>query len=95
MESLAPSPDDRPRPGSTIDPRQAGIIERLALFGPGPPRFFRDACSVMNGEIVLETATHAVAHDLREVDSSIRKVLEPMVDKKRRAEIEAMRKGKH
>jgi hypothetical protein len=92
---LAPSPDDRPRPGSTIDPRQAGIIERLALFGPGPPRFFRDACSVMNGEIVLETATHAVAHDLREVDSSIRKVLEPMVDKKRRAEIEAMRKGKH
>jgi hypothetical protein len=49
----------------------------------------------MNGEIVLGTATHAVAHDLREVDSSIRKVLEPMVDKKRRAEIEAMRKGKH
>ena len=49
----------------------------------------------MNGEIVLDTATHAVAHDLREVDSSIRKVLEPMVARKRRAEIEAMRKGKH
>lgn len=95
MEPLAASPDNRPRPGSTIDRRQAGIIERLALFGPGPPRFFRDACRVMNGEIVLDTATHAVAHDLREVDSSIRKVLEPMVDKKRRAEIEAMRKGKH
>jgi len=95
VEPLAPNPDDRPRPGSTIDPRQAGITERLALFGPGPPRFFRDACRVMNGEIVLDTATHAVAHDLREVDSSIRKVLEPMVARKRRAEIEAMRKGKH
>lgn len=49
----------------------------------------------MNGEVVLDAATHTVAHYLREVDSAIRTVLEPMVERKRRVEIEAMKKGKH
>jgi hypothetical protein len=49
----------------------------------------------MNGEVVLDAATHSVAHYLREIDSAIRTVLEPMIDRKRRIEIEAMKKGKH
>lgn len=47
----------------------------------------------MNGEVVLDAATHAVGHALREVDSSIRKVLEPMVEKRRRKEINATKEG--
>jgi integrase len=48
----------------------------------------------MSGEVVLGAATHTVAHHLREIDSAIRKVLEPMVERRRRVEIEAMRKGR-
>ncbi len=47
----------------------------------------------MNGEVVLDAATHMVAHCLREVDSSIRTVLEPMIAKERREEIDAMEAG--
>jgi hypothetical protein len=46
----------------------------------------------MNGEVVLDAARHTLAHYLREIDSAIRTVLEPMVGKKRRAEIKAMEK---
>lgn len=95
MELPGPNNDNFAPAGSRPDPRQIEIMERLALFGPGPPRFFRDGCRVMNGEVILDAATHTVAHALREVDSSIRKVLEPMVDKRRRKEIEAMNDGSH
>jgi hypothetical protein len=47
----------------------------------------------MNGEVVLDAATHTVAHHVREIDSAIRTVLEPMVERKRRDEIEAMEAG--
>lgn len=49
----------------------------------------------MNGEVELDTATHIVAHHLREVDSAIRTVLMPMVNEQRRAEIRAMNEGCH
>jgi hypothetical protein len=90
-----PNPADRARPGSTLDSRQVKVVERLELIGQGPARFFRDACRVMNGEVVLDAATHTVAHYLREIDSAIRKVLEPMVSQERQAEIKAMKKGSH
>jgi hypothetical protein len=83
------------RGGVGLDPRQSQIIDRLAFFGPGPPRFFRDACRVMNGEVTLEAATHTVAHALREVDSSIRQVLEPMVERARAKQINAIERGSH
>jgi hypothetical protein len=96
VESPSPDPPDNfRRPGSALDPRQAKLVEQLELFGPGPARFFRDACRVMNGYIELDTATHIVAHCLREVDSAIRAVLEPMVDEQRRVEIAAMKEGRH
>lgn len=59
------------------DPRQERIYKRLALLGPGPAAFFRDACLLM-GQPTLETTTHVVAHLLREIESAIRAVLEPI-----------------
>jgi len=54
VELETPNPDDRARPRSTIDPRQAGIVGWRSS-GPVPAWFFRDACRVMNDEIVLES----------------------------------------
>ena len=87
------NPDELGRFGSTLNPRQTKIVEGLELVGLGPVRFFRDACRVMNGEVALDTATHTVAHYLREVNGAVRDVLKPIVASKRRREIEDMEKG--
>lgn len=94
MEPLEVDPTDPPHTGSPSDPRQAQLVARLVLIGPGPARFFQDACRIMSGDVVLGAATHTVAHYLREIDRAIRKALEPMVERRRRVEIEAMRKGR-
>lgn len=57
------------------DPRQARILRRLELIGPGPAAFFRDACRIMAGQVQVEAASHVVAHLLREIESAIRDVL--------------------
>src|ERR1017187_9925239 len=56
--------------------RQERIYRRLSLVGPGPAAFYLDACRLMEGKPRLETTTHAVSHFLREIESSIRDVLE-------------------
>lgn len=61
------------------DPRQARIFERLnRLVGEGPAAFYRDACRLMTGEDRYESTSHLVAHLLREVESALRDVLEPV-----------------
>lgn len=62
------------------DPRQVRIYDRLALIGPGAAAFYRDACRIMDAEPFLESATHLVSHLLREIESSLRDVLEPIAE---------------
>ncbi len=63
------------------DPRQRRIYKELQeVIGPGPAAFFRDACWLMaNTENLLSTG-HLVAHLMREIESAIREVLQPVVE---------------
>ena len=60
--------------------RQERVYERLhRLVGPGPAAFYRDACQLMEHlEPGLQSASHLVAHLLREIESALRDVLEPL-----------------
>jgi hypothetical protein len=65
-------------PGRSLSPRQERIAQRLfAQVGPGPAAFFRDACRLIAEGSTWRSATHLVAHLLREVESAVRSVLEP------------------
>src|SRR5829696_7510981 len=62
------------------DPRQVRIYRRLQLLGPGPASLFLDACRLMaTGQAMLST-THLVAHCLRDIESALRDVLEPVME---------------
>jgi hypothetical protein len=63
------------------DPRQERIYRLLGLIGPGPAAFYRDACWMMIEENLLASKTHLVSHLLREIESSIRDVLETVAEK--------------
>jgi hypothetical protein len=60
------------------DSRQERIYRRLLLIGPGPAAFYRDASGLMGMNPALETTTHLVSHALREIESALCAVLEPM-----------------
>lgn len=63
------------------DPRQERIYDRLRrLVSEGAASFFRDACQLFAGIPSLETASHMSAHALREVESALRQILEPIAD---------------
>jgi hypothetical protein len=71
-----------------LSPRQARIYGLLSqLVSDGAAEFFRDACALMAEEPSKITATHQVAHALREVESALRDVLEPDESKDHREEI--------
>lgn len=63
------------------DPRQGRIYRRLTLVGPGPASFYRDSCHIMALSPLLDSTTHLVAHLLREIESALRDVLEPVMDR--------------
>jgi hypothetical protein len=64
--------------GRALSPRQERIAGRLfRQVGLGSAAFFRDACVLLAEVPPRPTATHLVAHLLREVESSVRSVLEP------------------
>lgn len=59
------------------DERQERIYQKLRLrVGDGPAHFYREACQV-RGDPRFTTATHLIAHLLREVESSLRSVTLP------------------
>jgi hypothetical protein len=61
------------------DPRQLRIHERLGrLVGLGPASFFSDACRLMEQTPPYGATTHLVAHLVREVESALRSILEPV-----------------
>jgi hypothetical protein len=67
------------QPFRLTDPRQARIHERLQrLVGLGPAAFFYDACRLMEESPFYQSTTHLVSHLLREVESALRDVLEPV-----------------
>jgi hypothetical protein len=61
-----------------LSPRQERVARRLLTqVGPGPEAFFRDACRLIADGSEWPSATHLVAHLLREIFSSLQSVLEP------------------
>ncbi|MFC2032566.1 hypothetical protein ACFLUS_04290, partial [Chloroflexota bacterium] len=66
------------------DPRQRRIHRRLGLIGPGCASFYQDACRIVSIQPPFKATTHLVAHLLREIESSLRAVLETVDDKEKR-----------
>ena len=62
-----------------LDERQQRISRRLALVGRGPAAFFLDACRIMRAPEEYAAPTHLVGHAMREIESSVRDVFEPIV----------------
>lgn len=59
------------------DPKKIQIHDGLRLISPAAASFYRDACRVMEMESPFESATHVVAHLIREIESSLRWALDP------------------
>src|SRR5262245_6857121 len=59
-------------------PRQERIHRRLGLVGEGPQAFYRDALRLIRGSPLVESVTHVVGHLVREIESALRDVLEPI-----------------
>lgn len=73
--------DEHPKTFRFDDPRQQRIYRRLLLVGPGPASFYRDACQLIAGKLLLDSTTHLVAHLVREIEGALRDVLEPLADR--------------
>ncbi|MBX6361670.1 MAG: hypothetical protein IRZ03_16520 [Acidobacterium ailaaui] len=72
-----------PQPFRFSDPRQRRIYEELKeVVGPGPAAFFRDACWLMTNPGQLQSTAHLVAHLLREIESALRTLFRPVVERK-------------
>jgi hypothetical protein len=62
--------------------RQVKIYQNLHnLIGQGSAAFYKDACRIINLNPPLESTTHIVAHLFREIESSLRDVLDPISNK--------------
>jgi len=60
-----------------FDERQEQILRRLGLIGEGTQAFYRDACRMM-AQPTMESTSHLVGHLFREIESSVRYVLQPL-----------------
>ena len=69
-----------PAPGSPQpDGRRTRVSLRLRkLVGPGPADFYKDACSLMDDPLMLSSTSHLVGHLVREIESALRAVLQPL-----------------
>ncbi len=77
-DTMDPKKESGYQPFRFSDPRQERIYGRLRLVGPGPAAFYRDACWLMAAEPPIIAAAHLVSHLLREIESALRDVLEPL-----------------
>lgn len=59
-------------------PRRRRIVDGLRFLGGGPEEFYIDALRILASPQNLTTASHLVAHCLREVESAIREALLPI-----------------
>ena len=67
-------------------PIRERIHRRLGLVGEGPQAFYRDALRLVTGPYV-ESTTHLVSHLVREIESALRDVLEPIAHYERRIKV--------
>lgn len=67
----------KPDPIRFDSPIRERIHRRLGLVGEGPQAFYRDALRLVTGAYV-ESTTHLVSHLVREIESALRDVLEPI-----------------
>lgn len=79
------SEDRQPFKYRFANPRQRQIHRRLGLIGPGPASFYQDACQLMSIQPPFKATTHLIAHLLREIESSLRAVLETVDDREKRS----------
>ena len=83
------------------DRQQQRIYENLRLVGPGAQAFFLDACKTMASPEPPASASNIIGHLLRETESALRDVLEPLAtrmdarttDSEHRQEIEGILKA--
>ncbi|MGH3117193.1 MAG: hypothetical protein ACRDQ2_08775, partial [Gaiellales bacterium] len=62
------------------DPRRERIAERLRQrVGGNAEDFYRDACRLVEGSLVLEAGSHLLGHCAREIESAVREVLVAML----------------
>src|SRR5882724_8617100 len=76
------------------EPRQERIHRRLLLIGQNAAAFYRDICRLVDGTAQLETATHTIGHNLREIESALQHVLLPLVTPEVMAEAKKRHAGK-
>jgi hypothetical protein len=69
-----------PPPGNPgADGRRMRLTLRLRkLVGPGASEFYQDACILMDNSLRLSSTSHLVGHLIREIESSLRDVLQPL-----------------
>ncbi len=65
------------KPYRFSDTQQERIYDGLLLVSLGAASFYRDACRIMEADPSFDSATHLVAHLIREIESSVRWALEP------------------
>lgn len=73
-------------------PLEERIHRRLLLVGEGPAQFFVDACEMID-EKRPRSVTHLVGHLLREIESAIRDVFQPLVARSAAATAVAIEKS--
>ncbi|MEK6282530.1 MAG: hypothetical protein AABN95_19385 [Acidobacteriota bacterium] len=88
-------PIENPELFRFTDRRQERIHKRLAIVGSGPAEFFYDACRLMASQPQFKSTTHLVSHLIREVESSVRAVLEPLRTDNDKATKKNEDKGSH
>src|SRR5215207_11112968 len=66
-----------PEPIKFDSPIRERIHRRLGLVGAGPQAFYRDTVRLVTAPYV-ESTTHLLSHLLREIESALRDVLEPI-----------------
>ncbi len=82
-----------PPDGFKRDDRQDSIYGRLKrLVGPGPADFYNDACRHFAAKPPFSSSTHLIGHLMREIESALRDVLEPLADSAKLAAIDKNKK---
>ena len=69
-----------PPPGSPAPdgPRMRVTLRLSKLVGQGGADFYKDACALMDDPIRFSSTSHLVGHLIREIESSLRDVLQPL-----------------
>src|ERR1700722_2306403 len=75
-DPISPVPPPR-NPGA--EGRRMRLSARLRkLVGPGASDFYQDACTLMGDPFRLSSTSHLVGHLIREIEGSLRDVLQPL-----------------